>query len=65
MKRRYSKPYRPQTNGKAKRFWRTLKEDLIEDTDFYSLEELHDELLNTSYIITEKAHYRIDRKKTN
>ncbi|MFN0257620.1 integrase core domain-containing protein, partial [Pedobacter ureilyticus] len=40
---------RPQTNGKVERFWRTLKEDLIEDTDFDSLQELQDELLK--YIV--------------
>jgi transposase InsO family protein len=45
IKRRYMQPYRPQTNGKVERFWGTLKEDLIEETDFDSLEELEDELL--------------------
>lgn len=49
IKRRYTRPYRPQTNGKVERFWRTLKEDLIEDTDFDSLQELQDELLK--YIV--------------
>jgi transposase InsO family protein len=42
---RYTQPYRPQTNGKVERFWRTLQEDLIRGTDFDSLEELKDELL--------------------
>lgn len=44
IKHRYTRPYRPQTNGKVERFWRTLKEDLIEETDFDSKEELDDEL---------------------
>lgn len=39
----YTKPYRPQTNGKAERFWRTLKEDLLE-SGFDSLEELRERL---------------------
>ena len=28
IKHRYTRPYRPQTNGKVERFWRTLNEDL-------------------------------------
>ncbi len=48
IKHRYTRPYRPQTNGKVERFWRTLNEDLIEDTYFESVEhfkqELHDYL---------------------
>ncbi|NIS09871.1 MAG: transposase family protein [Candidatus Dadabacteria bacterium] len=45
VKHRYTRPYRPQTNGKAKRFWRTLNYDLIEETTFNSEEELKQELL--------------------
>jgi transposase InsO family protein len=45
IKHRYTRPYRPQTNGKIERFWRTLNNDLIEETDFDSKEELRDELL--------------------
>jgi len=29
IKHRYTKPYRPQTNGKVERFWRTLLEDIL------------------------------------
>ena len=32
IKHRYTRPYRPQTNGKIERFWRTLNEDLLEGT---------------------------------
>lgn len=64
IKRRYMQPYRPQTNGKVERFWRTLKEDLIEDTDFDTLEELEDELLKyLVYYNWERPHQGIDGKK--
>ncbi|CAH0275290.1 hypothetical protein SRABI27_05234 [Pedobacter sp. Bi27] len=64
IKRRYTKAYRPQTNGKVERFWRTLKEDLIEDTDFDSLEELQDELLKyIVYYNWERPHQGINGKK--
>lgn len=45
IKHRYTMPYRPQTNGKVERFWRTLKEDLIGGTSFESIEEFKQELL--------------------
>ncbi len=44
IKHRYTRPYRPQTNGKVERFWRTLNEDLIEGTYFESLTHFKDEL---------------------
>lgn len=44
IKHRYTKPYRPQTNGKVERFWRTLKDDLLEGMLFDSLDHLKDEL---------------------
>lgn len=44
IKHRYTKPYRPQTNGKIERFWRTLNDDLIDGTTFHSLNEFKDEL---------------------
>lgn len=49
VKHRYTRPYRPQTNGKIERFWKTLHYDLIDGTDFDSLDELKDELLQYVY----------------
>jgi hypothetical protein len=64
IKRRYMQPYRPQTNGKVERFWRTLKDDLIENTDFDTLEELEDELLKyLVYYNWERPHQGINGKK--
>lgn len=44
IKHRYTRPYRPQTNGKIERFWRTMSEDLIEGTTFDSLDHFKKEL---------------------
>jgi len=62
---RYTRPYRPQTNGKVERFWRTLEDDLLRDTDFDSQEELKEELLQYLYYYNqERPHQGIDGKKT-
>lgn len=45
MKHIYTKPYRPQTNGKIERFWKTLKEDFIDDALYEDAEDLKNELL--------------------
>ena len=64
IKHRYIKPYRPQTNGKVERFWRTLEDDLLRETHFDSLEELKEELLQYLYYYNhERAHQGINNKK--
>jgi transposase InsO family protein len=45
IKHTYTKPYRPQTNGKIERFWKTLNEDFIEEALYENLEDLKNELL--------------------
>lgn len=45
VKHSYTRPYRPQTNGKVERFWRTLNYDLIEETTFESEKEFRNLLL--------------------
>jgi transposase InsO family protein len=63
IKHRYTRPYRPQTNGKVERFWRTLQEDLIRETDFDTLEELKDELIQYLYYYNhQRPHQAIDGK---
>ena len=54
MKHKYTKPYRPQTNGKIERFWKTLKEDFTEDSLFNDIEDLKEELLG--YIVYYNEH---------
>ena len=64
IKHRYTRPYRPQTNGKVERFWRTLEDDLIRDTHFDSLDELKEELLQYVYYYNhERPHQGINGKK--
>ena len=64
VKHRYTQPYRPQTNGKIERFWRTMEEDLIIDTDFDSIEELKEELLQYMYYYNhERPHQALGGKK--
>lgn len=61
IKHRYTRPYRPQTNGKVERFWRTLEDDLLRDTYFDSLAELKDELIQYLYYYNhERPHQGID-----
>lgn len=63
IKHRYTRPYRPQTNGKVERFWRTLNEDLLEDTTFESVEELKDELMQyLIYYNTARPHQGLQGK---
>lgn len=57
IKHKYTRPYRPQTNGKVERFWRTIESDLIEGSEFNSLQELEDTLVEyLTYYNYERAH---------
>ncbi|HYQ55760.1 MAG TPA: integrase core domain-containing protein [Draconibacterium sp.] len=60
IKHRYIRPYRPQTNGKVERFWRTIEEDLFEGTNFDSLDEMKEELIQYLYYYNhERPHQGI------
>jgi hypothetical protein len=64
IKHRYTKPYRPQTNGKIERFWRTLEDDLLCETHFDSIQEIKEELIQYLYYYNhERPHQGINNKK--
>ena len=52
IKHRYTRPYRPQTNGKVERFWRTLDDDVIEGATFDNLDHFAKELFDYSSTTT-------------
>ena len=61
IKHRYTRPYRPQTNGKVERFWRTLNDDLIDGTSFDSFEHFCKELEEYLYYYNElRPHQGLD-----
>lgn len=61
IKHRYTRPMRPQTNGKIERFWKTLEEELIHETTFESLDEFLDELHQYLYYYNhERLHSSLD-----
>jgi transposase InsO family protein len=61
IKHRYIRPYRPQTNGKIERFWRTIEEDMLQETYYDSFEELENELIEYLYYYNhERPHQGID-----
>lgn len=63
IKQRFTKPYRPQTNGKIERFWKTIKEELLEDMVFNDLTHLQNELMQyLIYYNHQRAHQGIDGK---
>jgi len=63
IKHRYTRPYRPQTNGKVERFWRTIEDDLLQETTFDSVDQLKDELLQYLYYYNhERPHQALEGK---
>lgn len=51
---RRTKPYRPQTNGKIERFWRTLNDDVIEGATFNDIDHFANELFE--YLVYYNNH---------
>jgi hypothetical protein len=63
IKHRYTRPYRPQTNGKVERFWKTIESDLLEETSFKDKTELEEELIRYMvYYNNYRPHGGIDGK---
>jgi transposase InsO family protein len=54
IKHRYTRPYRPQTNGKIERFWRTLDDDVIDGATFDNLDYFANE--HFKYLIYYNNH---------
>ncbi len=61
IKHRYIRPYRPQTNGKVERFWRTINEELIKGTTFKDEKEFREELQKYMFYYNEhRAHQALE-----
>ena len=54
IKHRYTRPYRPQTNGKIERFWKTLKEEMIDEASYKNTKDFTKTL--TEYLIYYNEH---------
>jgi transposase InsO family protein len=61
VKHRYTRPYRPQTNGKIERFWRSLEDDLIDGATFDNLDHFANELFDYLIYYNEmRPHQALD-----
>jgi len=61
IKHIYTKPCRPQTNGKIERFWRTLEEELLSGEEFETLKEFKDYILGyVVYYNEQRIHQGIN-----
>lgn len=59
-----TKPYRPQTNGKIERFWKTFEDEVIEGAIFNTIDELKDAVLGYNFYYNEhRPHQGINGKK--
>jgi transposase InsO family protein len=64
IKHRRTRPYRPQTNGKIERYWRTFNEDVIEGVTYNSLDELKDSVVGYNFFYNEqRPHQGLGGKK--
>jgi transposase InsO family protein len=59
-----TKPYRPQTNGKIERFWRSFTDEVIEGAEYKTLEELKDSVLGYNFYYNENRPHQSLNGKT-
>lgn len=63
VKHRYTKPFRPQTNGKIERFWKTLEDELLSGETFETLEDFKEYILGyVIYYNESRMHQGINNK---
>lgn len=63
IKHRKTQPYRPQTNGKIERFWKTFDDEVIEGTEFLTLDDLKDGVLGYNFYYNEhRPHQALNGK---
>lgn len=63
VKHRYTKPYRPQTNGKIERFWKTIDNELLDGEQFESIDKLREFIIAYCiYYNEERIHQGINCK---
>jgi len=55
IEHKYTKPYRPQTNGKIEAFFKIAKSEFFYPNRFDSIEEV---ILNLGYYLFEYNHFR-------
>ena len=58
IKHRKTQPYRPQTNGKIERFWRTFDDEVIEGAEYNNLDELKDSILGYNFYYNENRPHQ-------
>ena len=59
----FTKPYRPQTNGKVERFWRTLEVELLRESVYPTVQIFEEEIFHYCvYYNHIRKHYGIDRQ---
>ena len=54
VEHKYTRPYRPQTNGRIERFWRTMNDEFIDGTRFESIDDFCHQL--DEYLIYYNEH---------
>lgn len=63
IKHRYTRPYRPQTNGKIERFWRSMEDELIDGATYDDIDEFKEELVKYMIYYNElRPHQGINAK---